>query len=121
MLKSKMRTTNPHMERLVRELKKASIDNGVGIWKRVAEDLEKSNRNRRIVNVYSIERNSKEGETVVVPGKVLGTGEISKKVTVAAYNFSDSAYKKIKENGEALSLMELVKKNPKGKDVRIIG
>ena len=32
---------NPVLAELIRELKKSSIDNGVGIWKRVAEDLEK--------------------------------------------------------------------------------
>jgi len=113
--------TNPQLRNLVQELKKSSIDSGVKIWKRVAEDLEKPTRNRRIINIYSIDKNSKAGEVIIVPGKVLGTGQLDKKVTVAAYNFSDSAYEKIKSKGEALTIMELVKKNPKGKNVRILG
>ncbi|MFC1648459.1 50S ribosomal protein L18e [Nanoarchaeota archaeon] len=112
---------NPQMAKLVQELKKSSIEQGVGIWKRVAEDLEKPSRKRREVNIYLIDRIAKDGETLVVPGKVLGTGELGKKVKVAALNFSDSAYSKIKAKGEALTLLELMKKNPKGKDVRILG
>ncbi|NQU98080.1 50S ribosomal protein L18e [Candidatus Woesearchaeota archaeon] len=109
------------LNELIGELKKNSIANNVKIWKRVATDLEKPSRNRRVVNLFNIEKNAKANETIVVPGKVLGTGELTKKVTVAAFNFSDSAFKKIKEKGEVLSIPELLKHNPKGKKVRILG
>lgn len=84
-------------------------------------DLEKPSRNRRAVNLFKIEKYAKENETIIVPGKVLGTGELTKKVTVVAFNFSDSAFKKIKEKGSVVSIEELLKSNPKGKKVRIIG
>jgi large subunit ribosomal protein L18e len=51
------------------------------------------------VNVGKIGRLTKKGETIVVPGKVLGTGTISHAVTVAAKAFSKSAAKKIKDAG----------------------
>ncbi len=120
MIKMK-RVKNPELERVISELKKSSIVNGVSVWRKVAEDLSKPTRRKRVVNIYSIERHAKPGEIVVVPGKVLGTGELTKKVVVAAYTFSSSAYQKIKEKGDALSLLELVKKNPKGEKVRILG
>jgi len=114
--------TNPLLISLVQELKKKSMEEKVGIWKRVAEDLEKPTRQRRIVNLYSIDKHTKDGEFVVVPGKVLGTGEISKKVNVAAFSFSQSALDKIsKFGGKALSIQELMKQNGKGKDVRVLG
>ncbi len=112
---------NFQLRKTIKELKKASIENDAAIWKRVAEDLDKPNRDRRAVNIYKIERNAKDGETIVVPGKVLGTGELNKDVKVAAYNFSSSAYRKVKEAGEALTLKELVDNNPEGEGVRILG
>jgi large subunit ribosomal protein L18e len=59
---------------------------------------------------------------VAVPGKVLGAGEISHPVTVAAFAFSEKAKEKIKaRRGKCLSFSDLIKKNPKGAKVRIIG
>ncbi|MEM3127071.1 MAG: 50S ribosomal protein L18e [Candidatus Woesearchaeota archaeon] len=114
--------TNPLLISLVKELKKKAIEEKVGIWKRVAEDLEKPTRQRREVNLYTIDKYAKDGEIIVVPGKVLGTGDITKKVNVAAFSFSQSALDKIlKVGGKTLTIQELVKQNSKGKDVRIMG
>ena len=109
--------TNPRLLKLIRELKKLSREQKVKIWKRVADDLGKSTRRRREVNIRRINRATKEDETVVVPGKVLGTGEINHKVNVAAYEFSESAKDKL----GGISIEELMEKNPKGSKVRIIG
>ena len=107
---------------LIQELKKKSIDEKVKIWKRIATDLEKPTRNRRIVNLSKIDKYSKDNETVIVPGKVLGSGDLSKKITIAAYSFSEQAIDKIKEsNGKALYIDELMKSNPKGNKIRIMG
>jgi large subunit ribosomal protein L18e len=109
------------LKTLISELKKLSIEKKVNLWKRVAEDLESSTRRQRIVNVYKLAKNVKENETIIVPGKVLGTGDLTKGLTVAAYRFSDEAEKKIAEKGKAISIEELMKKNPTGKNVRILG
>lgn len=106
---------------LLQLLKKTAIENKAPVWKRVASDLEKPTRRRRVVNVYKIEKYAKDNEIVVVPGKVLGTGDLNKKVTVAAFNFSDDAFKKIKEKGNAISIKELIEKNPQGKKIRLMG
>jgi len=107
---------------LISELKKNSIENNVNIWKRVATDLERPTKKKRVVNLYKIEKYARADEIIVVPGKVLGTGDITKKVIVAAEIFSDSAYKKILDaKGEVLTIQELMNKNPKGKKVRILG
>ncbi|MDP7115849.1 MAG: 50S ribosomal protein L18e, partial [Candidatus Woesearchaeota archaeon] len=66
--------TNDGMKTLIVELlKKASTDK-IPLWKRVASDLSKPTRQRRIVNLSRINRFTKENETIVVPGKVLGDG-----------------------------------------------
>jgi large subunit ribosomal protein L18e len=92
------------------------------LWGRVAKDLKKPARQRRVVNVYKIDKYAKEGETVVVPGKVLSVGTLSKPVSVAAFQFSDDAKKKIIEaQGKVLSIKELLSENPEGRKVRILG
>ena len=106
---------------LIHELKKKSIEHNVKIWKRIALDLERPSRIRRIVNLYKINKNTKKDEIIVVPGKVLAVGELDHAVTVAAFNFSNSALDKINKVGKAVSMRELIKENPKGKRIRIIG
>jgi large subunit ribosomal protein L18e len=112
---------NEQLMELLQLLKKTAIENDAAIWKRVASDLEAPTRRRRVVNVYKLEKYTKDNETVVVPGKVLGTGELNKKITVAAYTFSEQAVQKINAKGKCLSIKELVEKNPKGNKVRIMG
>lgn len=107
---------------MIDELKRVSLANKVNIWKRVALDLQKPTRQHRIVNLGRISRYAEANETIVVPGKVLASGDINKKVFVAAYNFSGTAAKKITEaGGVAMKIPELLQKNPQGKKVRIIG
>jgi len=59
---------------------------------------------------------------VVVPGKVLGAGKIDHPINVGAFAFSERARSKIlKAKGKCLSISDLMKKNPKGANVKIIG
>ena len=108
--------TNPHLKDLIKELKTLSIKNKVGIWKAIAKELEKPTRNRRKVNLSKIDRIAKDKELIVVPGKVLGNGELKKDITIAAYQFSESAEQKVKNK---LTIKELMSKDPK--KIRIIG
>lgn len=113
--------TNKHLQLLVQELKKESASQKTNLWKRIAKDLLKPTRKRRVVNVSRINNYTKENETIIVPGKVLGSGELNHRVIVAALAFSKKAKNQIEKKGECLTIKELLKKNPKGKDVRIIG
>ncbi len=114
-------TSNPILKQLVIDLKKQSIQKKVNIWKRIATELERPTRQRRIVNIDRINRYCKDNETIIVPGKVLALGELDKKLTVAAFSFSEQALDKINKKGKAISIQELMNKNPKGERVRIIG
>lgn len=114
-------TTNKVLKDLIAELKKFSTKENVKIWKRIAKDLEKPARQRRKANIYKIGKYTKKDETVIVPGKVLSEGELTNKITIAAWQFSEKAKEKINKIGKAISIKELMKTNPKGKKVRIIG
>ncbi|NPA86977.1 MAG: 50S ribosomal protein L18e [Candidatus Diapherotrites archaeon] len=113
--------TNPYLRGLIIDLEIAARKNDAPIWKRVAELLSRSTRRRIEVNVGKIDRVSKEGDVVVVPGKVLGAGTIGKKVTVAAWRFTPAAKQKIEAaGGKAISIYELLRQNPKGSGVVIV-
>lgn len=90
------------------------------VWSSVAENLGKVNRRRPEVNLSDIERIAEDGETVVVPGKVLGAGYLTKEVTVAAFKVSDSARDAIEEDGEFMFIQDLVDENPEGENVRVV-
>jgi len=91
------------------------------IWKSVAYELSKPRKKKVEVNVSKIDIYTKEGASVIVPGKVLGAGRLSKKVLVAAFSFSDTAKKAIEEaGGKAMSIEALLKSNPTGREVMII-
>ncbi len=114
--------TNVQTQALVQLLRKHASEQKVDLWRRIADDIEMSTRARREVNLFRIARHTKADEAIVVPGKVLGTGDLPHKVTVAAFTFSRSAMEKIKRaNGACLTIPEMLQKNPKGKDLRIIG
>ena len=114
--------SNVHLKNLAVDLYKHSSETKSGLWSRLADDLMKPTRERRLVNIFKLDLFSKDGEVVVVPGKVLGTGDLNHKVTVAAFSFSDSAVEKIRNaKGTVMTIQELAKKNPKGENVRILG
>ena len=110
--------TNLQTRTLIGELKKAGKT--TPLWKRVAEELESSTRRMTAVNVSKLNTVVREGEIALVPGKVLSLGDMSRKMTIAAFQFSEAARAKISAKGEALTILELLHKNPKGKNVRIV-
>jgi len=112
--------TNPKLQNLIADLKSVSRDSGANVWQDIADRLEKPLRTHAEVNLGRIERYAQEDETVVVPGKVLGSGVLEKNVTVAAVDFSGTARTKIDQAGEAVSLEQFVEQNPEGSNVRVI-
>jgi len=121
-MSKKTTKTNPTLITLINELKKHANENKAQIWKDIAIRLEKSSSNWPVVNLGKINRFISEKETALIPGKVLSDGELTKKVTIAAWSFSEKAQEKIKKaGGKHISIEDLMKHNPKGKDVRILG
>jgi large subunit ribosomal protein L18e len=115
------KSTNPELIQLIRFLKKQSSEQGVGIWRDVAENLSKPSRQSVAVNLSSLNRNTEKNSTVVVPGKILASGTLDHAVTVAAFSASAKAKEKLgAAKAKFLSIEELVAKNPKGANVKII-
>ena len=90
-------------------------------WKRVSEILSSPRKNRIEKNLNEINEGAKEGETVIIPGKVLSMGEMDSKIKIAALGFSGSAKEKILKAGGKVSLiLEEIKKNPDAKGIKIL-
>jgi len=116
------RLVNEELLKTIRLLRKSASKEGASIWREAAERLSKPRSRRTAVNLSVINRYSVEGETILVPGKVLGSGNLDHPVTVAAYTFSEAAKSKIlKSGGKTLSIEELIRQNPKGSNVKLMG
>lgn len=90
-------------------------------WNKVAQLISGSRKRYASVNLKEIDNEAKDGETVVIVGKVLGNGKLSKKVRVCAMNFSESAVEKLKEvKSEGIILLEEIKKNPKAEGIKLL-
>ena len=109
------------MQELLSSLKKQSIENKDGVWKRVALELERPTRQHRVVNLSKIEKYTNDNDVVIVPGKLLSGGELTKKVTIIAYTFSEKALEKINGKASILSIEDALKKYPNAKNIKIIG
>jgi len=121
MLMKRTGPTDINLRRLIRYLRKKSNEEGAKIWKDIAWRLERPRRQRAEVNVSKINRYTKEGDVVIVPGSVLGAGNLDHKVIVAAWKFSEKAKEKIiNAGGEAITIEELIERNPKGSGVIIM-
>jgi large subunit ribosomal protein L18e len=114
--------TNQVVIRMAKELKKASSKNDAPIWARLAEYALKPSAARRHINVNRIGQLTKDTDTVVFPGKVLGTGDIDHKITLCSFSISNSAAAKILEKGgKVVSFSDLIAKHPTGKGVVLLG
>jgi len=91
------------------------------LWRKVAGELSRPKRQKVEVNLSKLDQYASDDATVVVPGKVLGAGALSKKLTIAAFSFSGSARKLIgAAGGKALTIDSLHKTNPDGRGVLIL-
>jgi len=90
-------------------------------WKKLANILTGPTNKYSSVNLYQIDSKTKEGDTIIVPGKVLSIGELTKKVRICSLEISDSAKEKLsKTKSEYVTIAEEIKKNPKAEGVKII-
>lgn len=109
--------TDPNLTHLIMNLRKTKKR----IWRTIAEQLRKPRRTRTAVNLSKINRHTEEGNVVVVPGKVLGSGLLNHKISIAALVFTKQARERIKAaGGESITIEELVSRNPNGSNVLIV-
>ncbi len=90
-------------------------------WKKVAQKLSGSRKQYLEMNLNEIDSKTKEGDIVIIPGKVLGNGNLSKKIKICAMAFSNSAIVKIKHlKGETTDILQEIKTNPKAEGVKVL-
>jgi len=104
--------------RLIRQLENTKIL----IWKEVASILKAARRARPEANLAHINRIVKDGDVIVVPGKVLGNGALEhKNLTIGALAWSESCAEKAKAAGaKLLSLPQLLEEHPNGSNIRLV-
>jgi large subunit ribosomal protein L18e len=103
---------------LRRSFKKTKAD----IWRALEKEIGGSRSNRREINIRRLSQISKPEEILVVPGKILGAGNLGHKLTVCAFSISENAVRKIiTAGGKVITFEDLLSTYPEGKGVRIIG
>lgn len=114
-IENRMRTKrNPILVNTIVKLKKTNPT--------VAKLLVRPVKKTISINLSELDRMVKDGESVLISGKVLSSGDLTKKVKIVAWSISEKAREKIKEaKSEFVSIVEETKKNPELKGLRIIG
>ena len=109
--------SNINTRKLIRSLWKTKK----GIWRRVSEILSKPSRNRPEINIYRLNKLTKENDIVVIPGKVLGAGTMDHPITVSSLLISELALQKLTESKcSHMSIDQMVKKYKTGSNVKIL-
>lgn len=109
------RKTNPEIVETVILAKKHKS------WHNIAAKLSAPKMNYISLNLNDLDKIAKEGDIIIVPGKVLGSGSVSKKIRICALGFSASAREKVKAHkGETVTILEEIRKNPKGEGIKVI-
>ena len=121
-----MKRTGPTKERskkVIALLEKTGRKSKNAIWLDLATRLNKPRRQRPSANLWKIEKLAKifKGKNLVVPGKVLGQGQIGEKANVIAFEFSETAKEKIKKaGGKAIQIEEAIEQKIAPKTMIIV-
>jgi len=110
------RIKNKNSFNIVETIELAKKNKHLGLAKKI------SGPRSRYKNINLDELDKIEGNKIIIIGKVLGSGEINKKISVAALGFSETAMEKLNKSGcEVKSVKEEIEKNKDLKGVEIIG
>ena len=108
--------SNYYTRKLIRDLWKTKRR----IWKKLSKKLSGPRKNQLEANLYRINKNTKENDVIVIPGKVLANGDLDHKITIACLASSEAAKHKIEVSGsKLLTIEELLQQNPEGKNIKI--
>lgn len=90
-------------------------------WHSIAQAVSNSTKHYSSVNLKEIDRQTKLGDIVIVIGKVLSSGSITKKIRICALGISALAKDKLSESkSEFASIADEIKKNPKAEGIKLI-
>ncbi|MFH1325791.1 MAG: 50S ribosomal protein L18e [archaeon] len=121
-MKTKSKIAKQLKKKTSKDLVKTIVDSKKNKgWLRISEILSSPSKKRIVANLGEIDGEAKDGEIIVVPGKVLSQGEISKKIKIVALGFSENAKEKLSKEGiKFTNIADEIKKNPEGKGIKII-
>lgn len=89
-------------------------------WFKLSHILSGPTRKQTAINLSQLDKESKAGDTIIIPGKVLSQGELTKKLRLCALSFSEKAIEKMKKTkSEAVSILEEIRKNHKAEGIKI--
>ena len=90
-------------------------------WLKIAQILSASTREYSSINLFEIDKQTTPGDIIIIPGKVLSKGELTKKVRICALSISMEAKEKLKTTkSEFVPLINEIKSNPKAEGVKVI-
>lgn len=111
----KRRKTNPEL------IKTIDLAMKNPSWNFLVKDLSSSTRKTPSINLKDIDSKVKTGDTIVVAGKILSKGNLTKKIRICALSISQSALERLKETkSEFIKLKEEIVKNKKAEGIKII-
>jgi len=112
--KKTKRKTNSYLVETINLAKKNNL-------MELAKKLSRPARLQVKVNLEELDKEVKENEKIIIPGKILGNGNIKKKITICALTFSDGALTKLKKAGcETKTIIKEIEENKTLKGARII-
>lgn len=90
-------------------------------WVPIAKVLASSTKRYVSVNLSDIDSKTSAGDTVLIPGRVLSSGDITKKVRICSLGISSSAREKLKKTkSEYVSIAKEIQANPKAQGIKVI-
>ena len=111
----KRKKTNPRVSGLIKSLYKKSEESKEALWKDVAKRLESPGKNWAEVNLSKLNRLTAKGETILVPGKVPGTGSLDHSINLYSFSASKAVSERVSKAGGSYNKIEdLLEKSAKG-------
>src|SRR6201988_312512 len=94
-----IRKQNPELARVIIDLRKAARAHRAAVWSAAADRLSRAPHPDSPLNVGHLERLAAAQETILVPGKLLAEGRLTKTLTIGAVSYSAVAREKVHAAG----------------------
>ncbi|MEM1535721.1 MAG: 50S ribosomal protein L18e [Candidatus Pacearchaeota archaeon] len=117
-INKKAQRKNLELKETIFKLKKASKEKPELLV--VARYLALPRKKQVEVNLEKIDKKSENGDTIIVPGKVLSKGNLNKKIELVAFKASKKALQKIQSSGSKFKTIEQFVEESKNKNFKII-
>jgi large subunit ribosomal protein L18e len=90
-------------------------------WHTLSKKLSGPTRQQAALNLDQIDAKSEAGDTILVPGKILSQGTLTKKLALVALSISSAAAEKLKESKSTFhTIKEEIEKNNKADGVKVL-